>query len=364
MTDIMNDETVIGSVKKSWFLNAKFLTKEDLHGREEGVEEWSPVGVDEYDNIFQTHWDGSSNITLLFGCRNLDFAICHMELKDGNLVVDPNNAHFCRKLSDGDEGWQVYCCDEELLDYNGNITEELSQFDHVEDNYVYRVPYTDLDAASYRNGEIVLTKEAEEKWKKILSGELEQPHFGRAAEKAALIKKIGTETIKNKVTEKIPAECFLNGKVPENYSAHENYSDVYSDDNGNYLRTRSNDSYSNMPRILVLGNKNLDFAICELSLNDGNISVYSDLEITKDVKTGTLYENNLDGELLDSKGNKIKALSDFSYMESSMDGSRLSHIFRVPYSDLDMNTFVNGNIILKKEAEEKFKKLLADEESK
>ncbi len=360
MADIMNDETVIKGVKKSWFLNAKFMNKEDLHGRTEGVEEWSPVGVDEYDNIIQTHWDGSSNITLLFGCRTLDFAICHMELNDGKLVVDPNNAHFCMKLSEGDEGWQVYCCDEELLDYNGNITEELSQFDHVEDNYVYRVPYTDLDAASYRNGEIVLTKEAEEKWKKILSGELPQPHFGRAAEKAEQLKKIQEESKQNILTEKIPAECFLNGKVPENYDAYDNYSAIYSDDNGNYLRTRSYASSSNLPRILVIGNKKLDFAICELSLENENLSVYSDLEITKDVKTGTLYENNLDGELMASKAKKVKALSDFSFMESSMDGSKLSYIFRVPYSDLDMNAFANGNIVLKKEAEEKYKKLLAD----
>ena len=180
MTDIMNDET-IGDFKKSWFLNAKVPSEDDLYERTEGVEEWSDLQFDDYDNIVQTHWDGSSDIKTLVGCRNLDFTICHIELKEGKLVVDPENAHLCRKLSEYDDGWQVYCCDEELLDYNGNITEELSEFDHVEDNWVYRIPYTDLDTNAYRNGEIVLTKEAEQKWKKILSGELEQPHYGRAA---------------------------------------------------------------------------------------------------------------------------------------------------------------------------------------
>lgn len=103
MTDIMNDET-IGDFKKSWFLNAKVPSEDDLYERTEGVEEWSDLQFDDYDNIVQTHWDGSSDIKTLVGCRNLDFTICHIELKEGKLVVDPENAHFCRKLSEYDDG--------------------------------------------------------------------------------------------------------------------------------------------------------------------------------------------------------------------------------------------------------------------
>ncbi|MGP1576577.1 MAG: hypothetical protein ACTTH7_03660 [Treponema sp.] len=110
---------------------------------------------------------------LLRGCQNLDFAICYMELDDdGYLVVVADTMDLIYKYSEYDNGWIVNEYDEKLLDKDGDEIENLIAFDHSSDNDLFRVPYTDLDIKELANGEIVLTTEAEEKWKKILSGEI------------------------------------------------------------------------------------------------------------------------------------------------------------------------------------------------
>lgn len=183
MADIMNEEKVCSQnwiYYKSWFLNARFPSEEKLNAHTSGKwEEWDEAKlVDDCTeaNIIQTYWDGSCLTTYLLGCDGLDFAICHMELEDGNLEIDSDIEPL--KWNEGDEGWYLHEYNEKLLDCNGNETERLYDFDHVENNDVFRVPFEDLDAEAYRNGKVVLTKEAEEKWKKILRGKLPRPVYG------------------------------------------------------------------------------------------------------------------------------------------------------------------------------------------
>ena len=363
MADIMNDEE-IGEFKKSWFLNAKVPSEDDLYEHSEGVEEWSDMQFDEYDNIVQTHWDGSSNIKTLLGCRDLNFAICQIKLKDGQLEIEAEDSVFCRKLDEYDDGWQVWCCDEELLDYGGNITEELSEFDHVEDNAVFRIPYTDLDTSSYRNGKVVLTKEAEEKWKKILSDELEQPHFGRRKEAednrkiaSGMLSALAGELSQNKVNKDTPIEWYLNGKLPENLLADEEYSDVGFDVYGNIIRINLKKL-----RIELLGCRNLDFALCEIDLYDGKLNIASDprIKYSRDGWSEFCYDW---GKLRNCDGYGLKNFLDFSYATYDMDDSINSSLYRVSYADLDMMGLQNGNIVLTKEAEEKWKKILSDKNS-
>ena len=192
MEDIENDEKVCSRnwiFKKSWFINGKIdnekVPEEDnlnAYIDNRNIEYNEAEIVDDMcnGNIIRTCWDGSCLATYLLGCENLDFAICQMELQDGNLEV---NAEYMTPLKwhEDDEGWLIYDYDATLLDINGNKTERLYDFDHTEENDIFRVPYTDLDMNAFMKGEIVLTKEAEEKWKKILSGEIPQPHYGRRA---------------------------------------------------------------------------------------------------------------------------------------------------------------------------------------
>ncbi len=379
MADIMNEEKVCSQnwiYYKSWFLNARFPSPDKLNAHTSGKwEEWDEAKlVDDCTeaNIIQTYWDGSCLTTYLLGCDGLDFAICHMELEDGNLEIDSDIEPL--KWNEGDEGWYLHEYDEKLLDCNGNETERLYDFDHVENNDVFRVPFEDLDAEAYRNGKVVLTKEAEEKWKKILRGKLPRPVYESSIDEgdeddedddydtqrkiaAEMLNRLAAELSKNKVGKDIPVEWYLNGIVPETLSANEEYSDVGFDVYGNIVRINKE-----MMRLELLGRKDLDFALCSLNLYDGELDVSSDTVIK--YSYNGWEEWNLDlGKLRDSEGYGLKDFLAFSYATNDMDDSVSDNIFRVPYTDLDMNAFRNGEVVLTKEAVEKWKAIVSYESS-
>lgn len=161
--------------KKSWFLNGNIPKGDEwsTHKKDGGF--YSDIEVDSRSrggNIIQTFKDGSSCRIYLLGCTKLDFVICFMELSDGELDVDTVFTEYLIKYSKNEKGWYTDDYHEKLLDKNGKKIEDLIDFDHGSDDDLFRVPYTDLDINALANGEIVLTKEAEEKWKKILSGEI------------------------------------------------------------------------------------------------------------------------------------------------------------------------------------------------
>lgn len=186
MADIMNDETV-GKFKKSWFLNAKVPAEDDLQEHYDDDEErnYGRVYSDCYGNIIRTYTDSIEGFILL-GCKDLDFAICKLELeKDGTLSCDTEDICVMKVFED-DNGWRCddgWCNNDFISDEKGNITECFLEFagTQKDGNYsstgkYFHVPYTDLDSEAFRNGEVVLTKEAEEKWKKILLGEMPANH--------------------------------------------------------------------------------------------------------------------------------------------------------------------------------------------
>ena len=161
--------------KKSWFLNGNIPKGDEwsTHKKDGGF--YSDIEVDSRSrggNIIQTFKDGSSCRIYLLGCTKLDFVICFMELSDGELEVDTVFTEYLVKYSKNEKGWYTDDYHEKLLDKNGKKIEDLIDFDHGSDDDLFRVPYTALDINALANGEIVLTKEAEEKWKKILSGEI------------------------------------------------------------------------------------------------------------------------------------------------------------------------------------------------
>ena len=161
--------------KKSWFLNGNIPKGDEWSAHKKDGCFYSDIEVDSRSrggNIIQTFKDGSSCRIYLLGCTKLDFVICFMELSDGELEVDTVFTEYLIKYSKNEKGWYTDDYHEKLLDKNGKKIEDLIDFDHGSDDDLFRVPYTDLDINALTNGEIVLTKEAEEKWKKILSGEI------------------------------------------------------------------------------------------------------------------------------------------------------------------------------------------------
>ena len=161
--------------KKSWFLNGNIPKGDEWSAYKKNGCLYSDIEVDSRSrggNIIQTFKDGSSCRIYLLGCTKLDFVICFMELSDGELEVDTVFTEYLIKYSKNEKGWYTDDYHEKLLDKNGKKIEDLIDFDHGSDDDLFRVPYTDLDINALANGEIVLTKEAEEKWKKILSGEI------------------------------------------------------------------------------------------------------------------------------------------------------------------------------------------------
>ena len=161
--------------KKSWFLNGNIPKGDEWSAHKKDGCFYSDIEVDSRSrggNIIQRFEDGSRSSIYLLGCTKLDFVICFMELSDGELEVDTVFTEYPIKYSKNEKGWYTDDYHEKLLDKNGKKIEDLIDFDHGSDDDLFRVPYTDLDINALANGEIVLTKEAEEKWKKILSGEI------------------------------------------------------------------------------------------------------------------------------------------------------------------------------------------------
>lgn len=167
---------------------------------------------------------------------------------------------------------------------------------------------------------------------------------------------------------KFPRKWFLNGKIPErleSYKPNEDGCEEY--DEVTY------DSYDNIVRgywdgssewIHLLGCKNLDFAICELYIENDELLVNSHFDFCKcDNSNGWTYDSY--NRIVDSEDDfDNERLSLFEYLGNFEDFTKVDGVYKIPYSDLDMAEFAKGNIVLTSAGKAKWTEIVKKDEAK
>lgn len=172
----------------------------------------------------------------------------------------------------------------------------------------------------------------------------------------------------NDMVGKFPRKWFLNGKIPERLEAYkpkedrvEEYEEVTYDRYGNIGRGHWDGSSE---WIHLLGCKNLDFAICELYIDNDELSVNSCFDFYKcDDSGGWTYDS--DNRLVGREGDfESECLSCFEYLGNFEDFTKVDGVYKVPYSDLEMAEFAKGNIVLTSAGKAKWTEIIKKDEAK